>query len=111
MSLSHNTICLADFCMRKEIFILMRSVGKNYTDKVVVSDYLLWELPDEEEKHNAKSLSIVLRTCGDPETGTPLFTYQHIVDALRYGDRRDVYNLGRRSKLVANSSGIFCNAR
>ncbi len=63
---------------------------------VVTTGFGQWELPDDEEKQNTKSLSIVLRACCNPETGKPLFTYQQITDALGYGDRRDVHNFWRQ---------------
>jgi transposase-like protein len=55
-----------------------------------------WELPNDEEKQNRKSLSIFLRAWCDPATGKPVFTYQQIADALGYGDRRDVHNFWRQ---------------
>ena len=55
-----------------------------------------WELPNDPEKHNTKSLSIFLRACCHPETGKPLFTSQHIADALGYNDRQDTNNFWRQ---------------
>lgn len=55
-----------------------------------------WELPNDPEKQNKKSLSIFLRACCHPETGKPLFTYQQIADALGYKDRQDTNNFWRQ---------------
>lgn len=55
-----------------------------------------WELPNDEEKQNRKSLSIFLRAGCDPQTGKALFTYQQIADALGYQDRQDTNNFWRQ---------------
>ncbi|MCP4289404.1 MAG: DDE-type integrase/transposase/recombinase [Gammaproteobacteria bacterium] len=55
-----------------------------------------WELPNDPEKQNKKSLSIFLRACCHPDTGKPLFTYQQIADALGYKDRQDTNNFWRQ---------------
>jgi len=62
----------------------------------ITTPYGHWELPNDEEKQNRKSLSIFLRAWCDPATGKPVFTYQQIADALGYGDRRDVHNFWRQ---------------
>jgi len=54
------------------------------------------EFPNDPEKQNTKSLSIFLRAWRHPETGKPLFTYQHIADALGYKDRQDTNNFWRQ---------------
>ncbi len=55
-----------------------------------------WELPNDPEKQNTKSLSIFLRACCHPETGKPLCTYQQLADALGYKDRQDTNNFWRQ---------------
>ncbi len=55
-----------------------------------------WELPNDEEKQNKKSLCIFLRACCDPQTGKPMFTYQQIADALGYKARQDPDNFWRQ---------------
>ena len=62
----------------------------------IITEFGQWELPNDEEKQNKKSLSIFLRAWCDPNTGKPVFTYQQIADALGYEDRRDVNNFWRQ---------------
>lgn len=62
----------------------------------ITTEFGYWELPDDEERQNRKSLSVFLRACCDPQTGTPLFTYQQIADALGYKDRQDTNNFWRQ---------------
>ena len=63
---------------------------------VLTTEFGRWELPNDLEKQNKKSLSIFLRACCHPETGKPLFTYQQIADALGYNDRQDTNNFWRQ---------------
>lgn len=63
---------------------------------VITTEFGQWELPNDEEKQNRKSLSIFLRAWCDPQTGKALFTYQQIADALGYKARQDPDNFWRQ---------------
>ena len=66
------------------------------TTLTITTEFGQWELPNDEDKQNKKSLSIFLRACCDPQSGKPLFTYQQIADALGYKDRQDTNNFWRQ---------------
>ena len=74
---------------------MLQGVCNNSTI-VITTAFGQWEFPNDQEKQNKKSLAIFLRACCDPQTGTPLFTYQQIADALGYNARQDPDNFWRQ---------------
>ncbi len=74
---------------------MLQGVCSNSTISIT-TEFGQWELPNDKEKQNRKSLSIFLRACCDPHTGKSMFTYQQIADALGYKDRQDTNNFWRQ---------------
>ena len=65
------------------------------TTLTITTEFGQWELPNDKDKHNQKSLSVFLRVCCDPQSGKSLFTFQQIADALGYNARQDPDNFWR----------------
>jgi len=65
------------------------------TTLTMTTEFGQWELPNDKDKHNQKSLSVFLRACCDPQSGKSLFTFQQIADALGYNARQDPDNFWR----------------
>lgn len=72
------------------------------TTVVVTTECGVWECANDPGKMNTQAWMLFLRSWQHPDTGTPLFTYQHIADALGYKDRRDVKNYWRAFAACGN---------
>ncbi len=56
----------------------------------VNAEFGSFEMPNSQS--NKKACMIMLRSLKEPQSDTPLFTYQNIADAFGYPDRRNVHN-------------------
>jgi transposase-like protein len=77
----------------------------------ITTEFGQWELPNDEEKQNRKSLSVFLRAWCDPQTGKPVFTYQQIADALGYHARQDPDNFWRQFTSCGKQFRDFLNRK
>ncbi len=81
------------------------------TTLTITTEFGQWELPNDQDMHNTKSLSSVLRACCDPQSGKSVCTFQHIADALGYHARQDPDNFWREFTAVhSNTDDQRCAA-
>ena len=81
------------------------------TTLTITTEFGQWELPNDQEKHNKKSLSVFLRACCDPQSGKSLFTFQQIADALGYNARQDPDNFWREFKACGQQFHNFLHRK